>query len=432
MGAYDNANTLTTLNTEFKYIQDKAQSLLPENAVLMKLVPEITESTKEGRKYLVPVQLSHENGITFGDGSVFALNNASSAAYTEIQVDANPMVLLTQISESVANRMANSKQTFITEASLRAQVMYDSLARYLEISMLYGRSASGIGQVTAAGTANTSTTETFTITAASWSAGIWAGAIGASVQFFQSSALVSSGADSIFTVTTVNASTHAVKVTGTSTGCTALHSALGGAAVNICFNGAGGTTGVNGNDMLGLDAQIVGGSSYFNIDPSVYPLWQGQTYSSSTASLTMGKVLAGAALSVAVGGLNSDAHLMVSAATYANLNADQAALRQYDGSYDSKENENGSEGLRYKGPNGWITVVVNNIVKEGEAFLIPIVKHVKRVGAKELSFERPGQKDQFFQEIPGYAGYSLRAGAEFAVLLERPAQACKFTSIVNS
>ena len=46
-------NTLTSLNTQFKYIQDKAQSLLPENAVMMKLVPEITEATKEGRKYLV-------------------------------------------------------------------------------------------------------------------------------------------------------------------------------------------------------------------------------------------------------------------------------------------------------------------------------------------------------------------------------------------
>jgi hypothetical protein len=74
---------------------------------------------------------------------------------------------------------------------------------------------------------------------------------------------------------------------------------------------------------------------------------------------------------------------------------------------------------------------VNNIVKEGEAFLVP-PKYLKRVGAKELSFERPGQKDQFFQEIPGYAGYSLRAGAEFAILCDRPAMCCKFTAIVNS
>lgn len=424
-------NTLTTLNTEFKYIQDKAQSLLPENAVLMKLIPEITEATKEGRKYLVPVQLTHENGVTFGDGTVFALNAANNATYSEISVDANPIVLLTQISESVANRMANTKQTFITEASLRAQVMYDSLARYLEIAMLYGQSATGLATATAAGTATSATTETITITAASWSSGILAGGVGAKVQFFQSSALVSSGADAVFSITKVNVSAKTILVTGTSTGCTALHSALGGASVFMYWNGAGGTTGVNGNDMLGLDAQIVGGVSIFGIDPTIYPLWQGQTLTCSNASLTMGKVLAGEALCVAVGGLNSDSTLMVAAATYANLNSDQAALRQYDGSYDPKEAENGTEGLVYRGSGGKIHVVVNNIVKEGEAFLVP-AKHLKRVGAKELSFERPGKKDEFFQEIPGFAGYSLRAGAEFAVLLERPAQACKFTSIVNS
>lgn len=432
MGQYTNANTLTSLNTEFKYIQDKAQSLLPENAVLMRLIPEITEATKEGRKYLVPVQLSHENGVTFGDGTVFALNNASAAVYSEIAVDANPIVLLTQISESVANRMANSKQTFITEASLRAQVMYDSLARYLEISMLYGQSATGLATNQTAGTATSSTVETFAITVGTWAPGIWAGAVGASLQFFQSAALVSSGTDSVFTVTKVDAVNKKLVVTGSSTGCTALHSALGTSTPTyLCWNGAGGTTGINGNDMLGLDGQIAASATFFGIDPTVYPLWQGQSYSCSSASLTMSKVLAGAALAVAVGGLNTDATLMVGAATYGNLNADQAALRMYDQSYDSKDNESGSEALTYVGPNGKIKVVVNNIVKDGEAFLVPD-KHLKRVGAKELSFERPGQKDQFFQEIPGFAGYSLRAGAEFAVLLERPAQAVKFTAIVNS
>src|SRR3954470_16670922 len=128
------SNNLTSLNTMFKYVQDKAQSLLPENAVLLKLVPELTSNTEEGRKYLIPVQLTHENGITFGDGTVFALNAASSAVYGEIQVDSYPMVLLTQISESVAGRMANSDKAFITESTLRAEVMFNSLARFYEIS----------------------------------------------------------------------------------------------------------------------------------------------------------------------------------------------------------------------------------------------------------------------------------------------------------
>ncbi len=422
--AYTYANTLTSLNTQFKYVQDKAQNLLPENACLMKLVPEITEATKEGRKYLVPCQLSHENGVTFGDGTVFALNDAAAAVYDEIEVDALPIVLLTQISESVANRMANDSKTFMREASLRAQVMYDSLARVLEISMLYGRSATGIGSFQASSWTTATTDGTFIVSAATFSPGIWGGLVGAKINVYYGSTLVSSGADSVFTVETVTASTRTIKINGTQTGIAAIETNKA-QALYVVLNGS------YTNNMLGLDAQIIGGAIFLGIDPTIYPLWQGQTYACGSASLTMAKVLAGDALCVGVGGLNSKSVLMVSAATYANLNADQAALRSYDSSYKSSEADNGSEGIVYYGASGKIEVVVNNIVKEGEAFLVP-VKYLKRVGAKELSFQRPGKTDEFFQEIPGYAGYSLRAGAEFAILLERPAQACKFTGIVNS
>jgi hypothetical protein len=425
------SNNLTSLNTMFRYVQDKEQSLLPENAVLLKLVPELTSNTEEGRKYLIPVQLTHENGITFGDGTVFALNNASSAVYSEIQVDSYPMVLLTQISESVAGRMANSEKAFITESTLRAEVMYQSLARYYEISMLYGKCASGIGTCTTASAAS-GTTGTAVLNAAQWSPGIWAGAVGATVNFYTAAgSLVSSGTDSVFTITGVTNSTRTLALSGSATGITALSTAFGTTGVIIVFNGAGGTSPVNGNDMLGLDAQIVGGTSFFNIDPTIYPLWQGQTYSCGSASMTMSKVLSGIGQAVAVGGLNSEAVLMVSCATYQNLNADQAALRQYDGSYTGKEAENGAEDITYRGPNGKVTVMVNNITKEGEAHAIP-KKHVKRVGVHDITFKRPGKDDEFFQEIPGYAGYSLRASGDFCVLLERPAQAVKFTAIVNS
>lgn len=428
------SNNLTSLNTMFKYVQDKEQSLLPENAVLLKLVPELTSNTEEGRKYLIPVQLTHENGITYGDGTVFALNSAASAVYSEISVDSYPMVLLTQISESVAGRMANSDKAFITESTLRAEVMYQSIARYYEISMLYGKSTGGIGTAVQTSSTASGTTGTCYITPGTYAPGIWAGAVGANINFYDSGgALVSTGADSVFSVTAVTHSNTAptFALLGTSTGITALSTAFGAGTCVIVFNGSGGTTAVNGNDMLGLDAQIVGATTIFGINAATYPLWQGQTFPCGSASLTMSKVLSGVGQSVAVGGLNSEAVLMVSAATYQNLNADQAALRQYDGSYSGKDAENGSEDITYRGPNGKITVTVNNITKQGEAHAIP-KKYVKRVGVHDITFKRPGKDDEFFQEIPGYAGYSLRVSGDFCVLLERPAQACKFTSIVNS
>lgn len=434
------ANTLTTMNSNFKYIQEGLKDLLPDNSVMMKLVPSISEATREGRQYLISVQLSHENGITFGDGSVFALNAASSAVYGEVAVDATPIVLLTQISESLANRMANSKQAFLTEATLRSRVMLNSLTRACEITMLYGGSPGGLGATTLnAGVATSATSETLTFSAASWSPGIWAGSVGMQVSFYTSTpALVSSSTDAVFTVASVNVASKSVLFSGTQTGCTALHSAQGSYVLNPTLYTAGAAASPVGATtcMVGLDLQVTAATlttpvSVFGIAGATYPLWAGQTYDCGSASLTMSKVLAGVGKAVAVGGLMDDVVLMVSSATFANLNSDLAALRMYDSSYSSKENDNGSEGICYHGPNGKITVEINNIVKEGEAFAV-CPKFMKRIGAKEISFERPGQKDQFFQEIPGYAGYSLRAGCEFALVVEAPAKFVKFYNIVNS
>lgn len=425
-------NTLTSLNTMFKYVQDSAESLLPDNSVLLKLIPKLTPPNSIGRNnFLIPVQLTHENGVTYSDGGVNTLTAASAAVYSEISVPAAPVILQTVISDSVANRMANESKTFINEASLRAEVMYNSLARRYEISMLYGLSATGLGTCTTASAAS-GTTGTAVVAAAQWAPGIWAGAVGATVTFYTAlGVLVSSGTDSVFTVTGVTNSTTTLAISGTSTGITALSTAFSTTGVIITFNGSTSTSQILGNDMMGLDAQIVGGASYFGIDPTVYPLWQGQSYDCKSASLTMGKLLAGTGQAVAVGGLDSEAVVSLSAATYANLNSDQAALRQYDSSYSEKENENGSEDLCYRGPNGKITIVVNNIEKQGEAHMFP-KKHVKRVGVKEMSFLKPGTQDQFFQELPTQTGYQIRCSGEFSIVLMKPAQACKFINIVNS
>lgn len=427
------SNTLTSLNTMFKYVQDQAESLLPDNSVLLRLIPKLTPPNQIGRNnFLIPVQLTHENGVTYADGGVSTLTDASAAVYSEISVPASPMILQTVISDSVANRMANETKTFINEASLRAEVMYNSLARRYEISMLYGKSPTGLGTATTAGSAS-GTTGTVIFNAAQWAPGIWAGAVGATLNFYTAlGVLVSSGADAIFTVTGVTNSTYSVAVSGTSTGITALSTALGTTGMIATFAGSCSTSPILGNDMTGLDAQIVGGASYFGIDPTVYPLWQGQTYGCGSAALTMGKILAGAGLCVAVGGLDSELVVSLSAATYANVNSDQAALRQYDGSYgEGKEGDNAFEDLCYRGPNGKITLVVNNICKQGEAHGFP-KKHVKRVGVKEMSFLKPGTEDQFFQELPTQTGYQIRCSGEFSIVLMKPAQAVKWTSITNS
>lgn len=415
-------NTLTSLNANFKYVQSKLKVLIPENSVLLKSLPEIESAQTLGRKYLQVVQVAPEQGFTYGDGTAFALNSQVAGVYQEAQVDSNPLVLNTVVSESAANRLANKEQ-FLGEGVLRTLGMYEATARRAEISMLYGQS----GIATTASSANASSTSTvITMTTASWSHGIWSGSTNAVINFYNGASLVSSGADADFSVTAVDADNLKITVTGTSTGISALDTSIGSGARTAYFKGS------KTNDMLGLNAQIVGGASFFSIDPTVYSLWQGCTYDAGSASLTMAKVLKAAAKPVARGGLNSDLELHLSAATYADLNSDQSALRVYDESYTSKKAENGAEGITYHGPNGAITVVLNNVVKQGEAFLLPM-KHIRRIGAKDIAFVSwDGNKDSYFKMLESTGGFQLRMSHEFCVFLEMPARACKITGIVNA
>jgi hypothetical protein len=418
-------NTRTTLETNFKYVQKKTENLLPENSVLMDTLGPIQDADKIGRKYLAPVQLAHENGFTYGDGSAFALNDAVAGVYEEAEVDANPIVLNTKISESAANRMANKKEN-LAEGTLRYLGMQESMVRRCEIAMLYGQA----GIATTASSANASATSTvITFTAASWSAGVAAGLIGAQLHFYNGATLVSSAADAVFTVTSVSMENRTWTVTGTATGITALDSGIASGARTAFFLGS------KSNDMFGLDKQIVGGAAYFGIDPTVYNLWQGNTHSAGSAALTMAKTLKAAAKCVARGGAMGELQLHCGALTWTDLNLDQAALRSYDEGYSPKKAENGSQKLVYQGPGVTITVVLNNVCKDGEAFLLP-VKYIKRIGAKDVGFVAVGQngkgEDEYYRMMEGTAAYQLRMSAEFSVLLEMPAKACKITSIVNN
>jgi hypothetical protein len=107
-------NTKTTLDTMFKYaVADKAHDLVPKTTKLLNMT-KLTEAMKTGRKFLCPVALTLENGVTYGDGSAFTLNDAVAGVYDEIELDSAPVILRSQVSQSAANRMANDQKSFIT------------------------------------------------------------------------------------------------------------------------------------------------------------------------------------------------------------------------------------------------------------------------------------------------------------------------------
>lgn len=401
--------------------------MIPDGVKLLKLVPYVEAAKEIGNLYHQPVQLSHEQGITYAaaDSGAFSLENAVAAIFKDAQLAGAQMLIRSQMSYEAAARASNDKKAFVKATSLMVQNMVNSMAKRLEISMLYGRT--NIGKLSA--TSGSGGSRTFTLSDASWASGIWAGAENMPLDCVSVAVPTSSG-DKINTnaqlqVTSVDLVAKQVSVSGNSTDLTAIDSAISTGAYFI-------PRGSLLNDVFGLDRIVTNTGTLYNIDAATYALWKGNIYSAGSAALSFQKILNGVALAVERG-LDQDVVCMISPKTWANISSDQAALRMYDDSYKSSKLENGASEYAFHGQNGKIDIVSSIYVKEGEAFVFP-PKRLKRIGAMNISFKMPGrqQQEDFFLELNNSAGYELRAYTDQTLFSDSPARLVKITNIVNS
>lgn len=413
-------NTTTTLSGLFKEVYaNELRNLIPENVMLQKMIPFVESSKEIGNKYHQPVQVSHEHGITYAsaDSGAFALNAAIASQFKDAQVDGSQMLLRSSMSYEAAARASNDKKAFVKATSLMVTNMVNSMAKRLEIGILYGRS--GIGKKlsqTGAGT-----TRAYTLDTASWAAGIWAGSESMAVDFYNVSTKLNTNADVV--VTSVDLDLRIVNVSGNAADLTAIDAV---ALADIYFKGA------FGNEFAGLDKIITNSGVLFNIDASLFALWKGNTYSAGSAALSLTKILSAVAKGVERG-LDEAVVCLVSPKTWSNLASDQASLRRYDDSYRAGGLDNGAEKFTFHGQNGKIEVLSSIYVKEGEAFIFP-PKRLKRIGALDISFKMPGrqQQEDFFIELANSAGYELRSYTDQSLFCDSPAKLIKITLIVNS
>lgn len=417
------AVTPSDLTGLFKEVYgDSVINLVPPSAKLVKSVPFIEREKELGNKYHQPVVVTYSHGVTYAaaNAGAFALNATVAMSMQDAQVDAPQILLREALAYDAAAKASRGPKAFVAATELLVETMMESTQKRLEIACWYG--ATGLGQVSAKSNTN-ATTEVLTLSVASWAAGIWAGMKNAKLNIYDASGvLISTSTDSVFTISVVDVANRKLTVTGTATGITALDAAT--LNFDIYFNGA------KSAEMSGLDKIITNTGSLFNIDAGVYELWKGNSYSAASTALTFGKVLS--AISDAVNmGLDEKVTLWVNPKTWANLNSDLAALRRLDGSYKKSKGENGQENITYYGQNGEIEVMSHNIIKQGEAFVIPM-KRVKRLGAQDISFKTPGREDEIFLHLPDNAGFELRTYTDQQIFIETPARTVKITSIVNA
>ena len=405
-------NTTTVLDTVFKYkVADKINSLMPSCGIMQKMIPKISKAERLGRKFLWPVALTYENGVTYGDGTAFSYEASIAGVYDEIEIESFPVVLRSQVSIASANRMKSSEQAFITNMSLRTANMKESLTKRAEIEILHGKIGLGkVSSITSAGAG----TETITFTDATWAPGIWGGMEGSLLEVRNGASLVNSNADVV--LSSVNVENKTITVTGNATDLAAV-----AATHDIFFKGS------YANSMNGIYKQLQNTGTLFGIDASSYNLWKANSHAVGGA-LVFSEVLEGAAKAVGKGGLMEDAVLVVSAKTFEKLNADLGALREMDQSYSGDKLEIGTQNIVYRYQGGKLEVVAHPINKEGEAALFP-KNGIKRIGTTDITFGFG--EGQYFEKLEGSAGFQVLCQYDYSVLISQPAKCVYYSGITN-
>ena len=403
------------LNALFKEVYaDKLERLIPDNVRLQTDI-KFSEADSTGDKFIQPVMLTEEQGFTHSKDQTkaFAINDAIPAEYREAQVDGVSLVLKSQISYQQAAKAAKGgAKSFVNGTAQMMEALRKSVAKRLEILILYGESAKGLARVKTAVTAvDIGTTFDIVVKDAEWADGIWAGAKGVKLDVYTGTTK-----NQTVTVTAVNLSTKTLTVKSDKKVATAVNDV-------IVYEGAQGTT------FLGLDAIMSDNTEpIFNIERKDYELWRSNV-SNVAGKLSVKAILDAAALAVGRG-LTGDVNLYVNHKTYESLNESiHSAKRSIDSSYNMSKQNLANKMVCVTYQSGTITVVPSIFVKESEAYMLP-PKVCKRIGAQDVSFRTPGfDKDHIFHRMEQNLGFAVRCFTHQALFVEYPAHCVKLTGI---
>ena len=430
---YTSPDVLTGL---FKEVYGDSQiNLVPDNAKIQKKIPFVSRDKELGNKYHQNVIVSQEHGFSYAsaDAGAFALSDHVAMNTQDAYVQGSQILLRSALSYDAAARSSNGKKAFAKGTSMIVENMVESMAKRLEISMIYGQATGGLLNGTSAAASGSAVV----ITAASgkWAPGIWAGAenarlaIAVSTNFF--GPYYVSAVDFANKTITVKS---AVEANGQDAMTGTLSDIASATIAGVYFAGSvstvanGSTGGGTAREMIGLDKMITTSGALFGITNTTYALWAGNSVTVS-GQLTMGKILSALGKPIAKG-LDEDVVAYVNPDTWANLASDLSALRSFDGSYSPEKGDNGIKSIVYYGQNGKIEVISHSCIKDGDCFVIP-VKRFKRVGAQDVSFKTPGREGEIFLHLPNNAGFELRAYSDQALFPESMAKCLKISGFTN-
>jgi hypothetical protein len=324
--------------------------------------------------------------------------------------------------EAIA-RSANSKAAFKSATQHVVRRLSQAALKRLEIGILHG--GKGIGTVKSVATETGSSGAYFsviTLTDATFSAGLWAGMVGAFIDLYQSDLSTARQAANINTGVVsgtsgwcrVSAVDQANKTVTLNYGTTA----SGWTAGDVLFFGGavGGASATEAPGLEAITAVTASSGTFWNIATGTYDLHRANQYA-STGTLSFGKLLEAVGLTASYG-LMDDVLAVIPTKAFEVLNTDLAALRQYDVSYTDARAKQGVRALTFFGQTGQIEIMPHPFQKDGNAQIICPAEFC-RVGATDISFiTRQGSEDKLILESSSSAGSEMRVYSNQAPFCE--------------
>lgn len=408
-------NDFQTMNSIYKEAYaDKVKDLIPEGVKLLNMISFQGAERQPGNLYHQPVTLGLEHGFTYGGsgGTAFALRNGVSSTHEDAQIRGHEMILRSYLSVGAVSR-SKGKNAFIQASKLIVENMLKSFARRLEVQLLYGQAAGGIGviETAAAGVIKVEDHE--------WAPGIWSGAEKMPVEV-RSAAGALRGECSV-----VSVDIPAKEVTVDAI-------PFGTVATDVLFY-----AGAFDKEFAGIHKIITNTGLLFGIDASNYSLWSGNTVNVGTnftggeAVLSFAKVEEAIAAGMEKGLADEDVIVLCNPRSWNNLLTEQAAKRQYDSSYSSSKMENGAKALTFYGQNGKIEIHSSIYCKEGYAYVLPMSCYM-RIGSSDVTLDQPGFEGKFLKLLENANAYEMRAYTDQALFCSQPGTSTLLTFIKSA
>lgn len=407
-------NRVATLSGFFKdQFATKIEKLIPEQNKVQNLIPFKAPVKSVGKVYHQPVLLKYPHGATYAgpNSGAFPLRAAIAGGTQDAQVTASQFVLRETIDYETVSIAEKSGAAFGRATALVVEGMLKSSRKRMEIELLYG----GVGL----GTVSATTATSLTITTAEWAPGVWAGMEGAPLDVWNAAQTTNRGTCFITGVDFVNRKLNIDALP------------VGTIATDVLY-----FAGAKGNEAAGIHKILTNSGSLFNIDASLYSLWQSPSVAAVNGanpgpqmSFQNAQNLIG---SLVEKGLEGDLFMIVSHKAFKNMVTQEMTARQYDFSYSNSKIEKGAKELVFYEQNGKVTLMPHTYVKEAYAYGLS-VDDWTRIGSTDLSFQIPGDRggEEFLRPMADNAGWEFRCYSNQAPFCVAPGRSGVLTGIVN-